>query len=89
MISVLKSKDYHKIIEDILDKDNVYIFTNGNDENLYTDKHLMYEYAKRRNDKAEMYEMELEKAIQFCKEKTDYVSFVIGSFYIYDDVKRI
>ncbi len=88
VISVLKSKDYHKIIEDILDKDNVYIFTNGNDENLYTDKHLMYEYAKRRNDKAEMYEMELEKAIQFCKEKTDYVSFIIGSFYIYDDTKK-
>lgn len=89
VISVLKSKDYHKIIEDILDKDNVYIFTDGNDKNLFTDKHLMYEYAQKRNDKAEMYEMELEKAIQFCKEKTDCVSFVIGSFYIYDDVKKI
>ena len=89
VISVLKSKDYYKIIEDILDKENVYIFTNGNDKNLFTDKHLMYEYAKKRNDKAEIYEMELEKAIQFCKEKTEYVSFVIGSFYIYNDVKRI
>ena len=89
VISVLKSKDYYKIIEDILDKENVYIFTNGNDKNLFTDKHLMYEYAKKRNDKAEIYEMELEKAIQFCKEKTEYVSFVIGSFYIYNDVKNI
>ena len=89
VISVLKSKDYHKIIEDILDKDNVYIFTDGNDKNLFTDKHLMYEYAQKRNDKAEMYKMELEEAIQFCKEKTDCVSFVIGSFYIYDDVKKI
>ena len=89
VISVLKSKDYYKIIEDILDKENVYIFTNGNDKNLFTDKHLMYEYAKKRNDKAEIYEMELEKAIQFCKEKREYVSFVIGSFYIYNDVKNI
>ena len=89
VISVLKSKDYHKIIEDILDKENVYIFTNGNDKNLFTDKYLMYEYAKQRNDKAEIYEMELEKAIQFCKEKTECVSFVIGSFYIYNDVKNI
>ena len=88
VISVLKSKDHHKIIEDILDKDNVYIFTDGNDKNLFTDKHFMYEYAKKLNDKAEMYEMELEKAIQFCKEKTDYISFVIGSFYIYDDTKK-
>ena len=88
VISVLKSKDYQKIIEDIIDKENVYIFTNGNDKNLFTDKHLMYEYAKRLNDKAEIYEMELEKSIQFCKEKTKYVSFIIGSFYIYDNVQR-
>lgn len=88
VISVLKSKDCHKIIEDILDKDNVYIFTNGNDENLFTDKHSMYEYAKKLDNKAEVYEMDLEKAIQFCREKTDYVSFVIGSFYIYDDVRN-
>lgn len=88
VISVLKSKDYHKIIEDILDKDNVYIFTNGNDKNLFTEKHLMYEYAKGLNDKAEIYEMELQEAIEFCEEKTDYVSFVIGSFYIYDDIKK-
>ena len=88
VISVLKSKDYHKIIEDILDKDNVYIFTNGNDKNLFTEKHLMYEYAKGLNNKAEIYEMELEEAIEFCEEKTDYVSFVIGSFYVYDDIKK-
>ena len=88
VISVLKSKDYHKIIENILDKENVYIFTNGNDENLFTDKHLMYEYAKKRNDKAEIYEMDLEEAIQFCKEKRDFVSFIIGSFYIYDGTKK-
>ena len=89
VISVLKSKDYQKIIEDILDKDNVYIFTGGNDENLFTDKHLMYEYAKKINNNAEIYEMDLKEAIQFCKEKRDFVSFIIGSFYIYDDVKRI
>ena len=89
VISVLKSKDYHKIIEDILDKDNVYIFTNGNGENLFTDKHLMYTYAQKLNDKAEIYEMDLKEAIQFCKKKTEYISFVIGSFYIYADVKKM
>ncbi len=88
VISVLKSKDYHKIIEDILDKENVYIFTNGNDKNLFTDRHLMYEYAKQLDDKAEIYEMDLKEAIQFCKGKRDFVSFVIGSFYIYDDTKK-
>lgn len=89
VISVLKSKDYQKIIEDILDKENVYIFTNGNDENLFTDKHSMYEYAKELDDKVEVYEMDLKEAIRICEEKTDYISFVIGSFYIYDDVKKM
>ena len=88
VISVLKSKDYQKILEDILEEDSVYVFTNGNDKNRYTDNHLMFEYAKQINDKIEMYEMELAKAIQFCKEKTEYVSFVIGSFYIYNDVNN-
>lgn len=88
VISVLKSKDYYKIIEDILDKDNVYIFTNGNDKKLFTDKHVMYEYAKKLNDKAEIYEMDLKEAIQFCKNRMNHVSFVIGSFYVYDDVKK-
>lgn len=88
VISVLKSKDYQKILEDILEEDSVYVFTNGNDKNRYTDNHLMFEYAKQINDKIEMYEMELTKAIQFCKEKAEYVSFVIGSFYIYNDVNN-
>lgn len=49
----------------------------------------MYAYAKKLNNKAEIYEMDLKEAIQFWKKKTEYVSFVVGSFYIYDDVKKI
>ena len=86
VISVLKTKAYQKILEDIIEEESIYIFTNGNDINRYTDNHLMYEYAKKINDKAEMYEMKLEEAIQFCKERIDCVSFIIGSFYIYEDV---
>ena len=88
VISVLKSKDYKNILENIIEKENVYIFTSGNDPKRYIDKHLMYEYAKQISESDEMYEMELEEAIQFCKRKTEYVSFVIGSFYIYEDVKK-
>ncbi len=89
VISVLKSKEYKRIVEKILNDDDIYIFTNGNDKNLFTDSHLMYEYAKKLNDKVEVYEMELGKAIQFCKKRLDFISFVIGSFYVYDDVKKI
>lgn len=89
VVSVLKSKDYKKILKNIVEENGVYIFTNGNDKERYTDKHIMYEYAKQLKDRAEIYEMELEEAIQFCKEKMDFVSFIIGSFYIYGDVERI
>ncbi len=87
VISVLKSKDYQKIIDNLLEKNSIYIFTNGNDSKRYTDCHIMYQYAKQKNDRIEMYKMELENAIQFCREKIEYVSFIIGSFYIYQDVK--
>lgn len=89
VISVLKSKDYKKIIKYILEEGNVYIFTNGNDKNRYTDNHSMVKYAKKVNQNVEIYEMELEEAVQFCKSKTDCVSFVIGSFYIYEDIKKM
>ena len=89
VISVLKSKNYKKIVEDILEEDSVYIFTNGNDKNRYMNNHLMFEYAKQVNKNVEIHEMELEDAVQFCKSKTDCVSFIIGSFYIYEDVKKI
>ena len=88
VISVLKSKDYKTILDEMIEEENIYIFTNGNDKNRYTDNYLMHDYAKQINQNVEIYQMELEEAIQFCKEKTDYVSFVIGSFYIYEDVKK-
>lgn len=89
VISVLKSKDYKPILDDILEEKNIYIFTNGNDKNRYTDNHLMFEYAKQVHKSVEVHEMELEHAVQFCRSKTDFVSFIIGSFYIYEDVKKI
>ena len=89
VMSILKSKDYKTILEELIEDGNIYIFTNGNDKNRYADSHLMYEYSKKLNANIEMYEMDLKEAIQFCKEKVDYVSFIIGSFYVYNDVKKI
>lgn len=88
VISILKSKDYKTILEELIEAGNIYIFTNGNDKNRYIDSRLMYEYSKKLNANIEMYEMDLKEAIQFCKEKVDYVSFVIGSFYVYGDVLK-
>ena len=86
VISVLKSKDFKTILDDVMEDGNIYIFTNGNDENRYVENYLMYDYAKQISQNVEVYKMELEEAIRFCEKKTDCVSFVIGSFYIYNDV---
>ena len=85
----MKSKDYKTILDEMIEEENIYIFTNGNDKKRYTDNRLMYDYAKQINQNVEIYQMELEEAINFCKEKKECVSFVIGSFYIYGDVKKI
>ena len=89
IISVLKSKDYKTILDKMIEEESIYIFTNGNDKKIYTDNHLMYTYARHMNQNVEIHEMELEKAVQFCKGKADCVSFMIGSFYIYNDIKKI
>lgn len=89
VISVLKSKDFKTILDDVMEDGNIYIFTNGNDENRYVENYLMYDYAKQISQNVEVYKMELEEAIRFCEKKTDCVSFVIGSFYIYNDVINI
>ena len=89
VISVLKSKDYKTILDEMIEEENIYIFIILNDKKRYTDNRLMYDYAKQINKNVEIYQMELEEAINFCKEKKECVSFVIGSFYIYGDVKKI
>ena len=88
IISVLKSKDYKTILDEMIEEESIYIFTNGNDKKIYTDNHLMYTYARHMNQNVEIHDMELEKAVQFCKGKADCVSFMIGSFYIYNDIKK-
>lgn len=86
VISILKKKDYKRVLDQILDDDNIYIFTSGNDGKLYADNNVLYEYAKQKVKNNEIYKMELDDAIGFCKEKLDCVSFIIGSFYVYGDV---
>ena len=88
VMSILKSKDYKTILEELIEDGNIYIFTNGNDKNRYTDSHLMYEYSKKLSTNIEMYEMDLKKAIQFCRAKVDYISFIIGSFYVYGTLRK-
>ena len=91
IISILKRKDYHKMLELLIkdDEDSTFIFTSGNSEERYTSGHELLETAKiYKKNKQDFYVKTLEEAIQFVKSKKEYntVNLIVGSFYIYGDV---
>ena len=88
LISILKTKDYNTIIKELVkDTESIFIFTTGNDNNLYVDKSELLNIAKNNSNNNNLYAVELKEAIINIKEKyKDRIVFIIGSFYIYGDV---
>ncbi len=88
IVSILKTKDYQVILKELLkDEKAVFIFTSGNDKNLYVAKGELLEIAKRYTKNSQIYAQELEDAMDCVKEKyEERVTFVVGSFYIYGTV---
>ena len=86
--TLLKTKDYQVILKELLkDEKAVFIFTSGNDKNLYVAKEELLEIAKRYTKNSQIYAQELEDAMDCVKEKyEERVMFVVGSFYIYGTV---
>ena len=87
IISLLKTKDYKTVIKLLTeDKDGIFIFTTGNDENKYVPKEDLYKEAgKYLNNN--LYTKDLKEAIDFAKNTyKDEIIMVIGSFYVYKDV---
>lgn len=93
IISILKRKDYTKIVNQLMEDENAtFIFTSGNNEEKYTSKEELYSIAKKyKKEKQRIYAKTLEEAIQsvFNKEDKNFVTFIVGSFYIYGDVEKI
>lgn len=90
IISILKSKDYKTVLKYLLkDENSTFIFTNGNNEERYVSSKELYETAKRITKNEQLYQKKLKEAILYAKSQKNKVSFVVGSFYIYGDVKKI
>lgn len=95
IISILKRKDYKKILE-LLSKDSnaTFVFTSGNDEERYTSKDELFEYMKKFVGKNKIYKKNLKEAIVDAMNSEDnIVNLIVGSFYIYgtvvDEIKKI
>ncbi len=90
IISILKTKDYQKILKLLLEKnEGKFILTSGNSEERYTKSEVLYKEAlKHKKENHEICVENLEVAINEVKKKCDKddVIFVVGSFYVYGDV---
>ena len=88
IISILKTKDSNMILKQLLkDEKTVFIFTDGNNKELYTSKEELLEIAKKYTKSQKLYAQDLEYAIDFAKENyINVVIFFVGSFYIYGTV---
>ena len=88
IISILKSKDYNKILKLIAqDKEAIFILTSGNNPETYASKDELFECMKQFTKIDKIYKKNLNDAIkEALNSNIDTVNFIIGSFYIYGTV---
>ena len=91
IISILKRKDYNKMLELIAkDREATFILTSGNNKENYTSSDELYECMKQYTEDDKIYKKRLDNAIEdVINGKLDTVNFVVGSFYTYKTVTEI
>ncbi len=89
IFSVLGTKDYTKILAQILQEDAIFIFTDGKEEGRFVSKEELYDKASKMTNPEKLYKRKMPEAIRLVKEKySDSVIFIIGSFYVYETVMK-
>lgn len=90
VVSVLKRKDYNKMLQLLFqDKNAEFIFTSGNDINRYASTRELFDAALQYKTTQEISMKTLDDAIKYIMEYgTNTINFIVGSFYVYGDVKK-
>ncbi len=90
VVSVLKRKDYNKMLQLLFqDKNAEFIFTSGNDINRYASSRELFDAALQYKTTQEISMKTLDDAIKYIMEYgTNTINFIVGSFYVYGDVKK-
>lgn len=89
IVSILKTKDYKTVIENLLKQDGIFIFTSGNDKTRYVSKEDLLEVAKKYKTH-DIFAYELGDGIhKALNDYKDRLICIIGSFYVYSYVKEI
>lgn len=88
IISILKRKDYNKMLELIAqDKEAIFILTSGNNSETYASSDELYECMKQFAEIDKIYKESLNDAIEDAmNSNSGTVTLVIGSFYTYGTV---
>ena len=91
IVSILKTKDYKTIVENICkDKNAIFFFTSGNDKKRYVSKNKLYKEAKKYLNDVNMYKEEFQDAIKISlKAYDDRTILIIGSFYVYKNAIEV
>lgn len=95
IISIIKTKDYKKILNLLYESfpDSNFILTSGNNESKFFSNEELYNYSISLNKKLKLEKDDLTniKDVIFNTDKTNLntVSFIIGSFYIYDTIIKL
>lgn len=82
IISILKRKDYEKMIKLLLNDENAdFIFTSGNDDQRYASSKDLYDIAVKYKNNQNLYQMSLENAIKYVVQSQNQdVNFVVRKF---------
>ncbi len=90
VVSLLKKKDCWKILATLLRGGEKYLFTTGNDVELYTPGEELMKIAKELRPEGKYRVAELGEVLEEIREgkARDKAVFVVGSFYVYGEVKE-
>lgn len=90
IISILKTKDYKAVLKQLLkDETASFIFTSGNDETRYVPSEELYHTARQISNQVNAYQRSLKDAVLYAQSQKEKVVFIVGSFYIYEDVMKL
>ncbi len=90
IVSLLKKKDCRKILQTLLREGVEYVFTTGNDLELYTSAEELLELAQEVRPGGRYQAKDLREALEEVKTSgRGGAVFVVGSFYIYEEVEEV
>ena len=91
IISILKRKNYEKMLELLLQDNNAeFILTSGDNSESFASSEDLYNVAIKYNANKKIYVKTLEESLQdIMKNDTNTINFIVGSFYTYGPVVNI